>query len=95
VSYSSDIKQVEEILLDCTHNCGRVLKSPKANVWLKEFGDNSVNFEIQAWISDPEGGVGNIRSEVLKAIWWRFKEEGIEIPFPQRDVHVRSLPTAE
>ncbi|MEN3973147.1 mechanosensitive ion channel domain-containing protein [Sphingomicrobium sp. XHP0235] len=92
VSYSSDLKQVEDILIECTVACGRVLESPKPNVWLKEFGDNSVNFEIQAWIMDPEEGVGNVRSAVLKAIWWRFKEEGIEIPFPQRDVYIKTMP---
>ncbi|WP_265571362.1 mechanosensitive ion channel family protein [Sphingomicrobium nitratireducens] len=92
VSYNSDLKRVEEILIECTAACNRVLKNPKPNVWLKEFGDNSVNFEIQAWIRDPESGVGNVRSEVLKAIWWAFKDEGIEIPFPQRDVHLKSVP---
>ena len=92
VSYASDMKRVEEILIECTIACGRVLKEPKPNVWLKEFGDNSVNFEIQAWIMDPEEGVGNVRSAVLKAVWWAFKEEGIEIPFPQRDVYLKSIP---
>lgn len=91
VSYSSDLDLVEKLLLDSIEACGRVLKRPKATVWLKEFGDSSVNFEIQAWISDPEGGVGNVRSEVLKMVWRKFKENGIEIPFPQRDVHVKSM----
>ena len=92
VSYASDLKRVEEILVECTLSCGRVLKDPKPGIWLKEFGDKSVNFEIQAWIMDPEEGVGNVRSAVLKAIWWKFKEEGIEIPFPQRDVYLKSMP---
>ena len=92
VSYASDLKRVEEILIECTTRCKRVLANPKPNVWLKEFGDNSVNFEIQAWIKDPESGVGNVRSEVLKAIWWTFKDEGIEIPFPQRDVYIKTMP---
>ncbi|MBW0145636.1 mechanosensitive ion channel family protein [Sphingomicrobium clamense] len=92
VSYSSDLKRVEEILIDSTRACNRVLDNPKPNVWLKEFGDNSVNFEIQAWIKDPESGVGNVRSEVLKSIWWTFKDEGIEIPFPQRDVYIKTMP---
>lgn len=92
VSYSSDLKRVEEILIESTTACKRVLANPKPNVWLKEFGDNSVNFEIQAWIKDPESGVGNVRSEVLKAIWWAFKDEGIEIPFPQRDVYIKTMP---
>lgn len=89
VSYSSDLESVEKLLLDCVGRAKRVLKQPRPTVWLKEFGDNSVNFEIQAWISDPEGGVGNIRSEVLMAVWKAFKEANIEIPFPQRDIHVK------
>ncbi len=95
VSYNSDLEVVEKLLLECAIACKRVLKRPKPNVWLKEFGDSSVNFEIQAWISDPEEGVGNVRSEVLKAIWRAFKEKGIEIPFPQRDVHVKSIAAPE
>jgi len=55
-----------------------------------EFGDNSVNFEIRFWIRDPEGGLANIRSDVFKRIWQLFKENDIEIPYPQRDLHIRS-----
>lgn len=91
VSYSSDLERVEQILLECASGARRVLRRPKPTVWLKEFGDSSVNFEIQAWISDPEEGVGNIRSDVLKAVWHAFRREGIEIPFPQRDVHVKAM----
>ena len=53
------------------------------------YGDNSVDFTIHCWIVDPEEGVGNVRSNVLKNLWWLFKEHGVEIPFPQRDVHLR------
>ncbi len=44
---------------------------------------------IHCWITDPEDGVGNVRSAVLKKLWWLFKDNGIEIPFPQRDLHIR------
>jgi small-conductance mechanosensitive channel len=56
------------------------------------FGDSSVNFEIRFWISDPRNGIQNIRSQVLLSIWDYFKEHEIEIPFPQRDYHLKSLP---
>lgn len=92
VSYASDMRQVEDILIECTLACDRVLRDPKPGIWMTEYGDNSVNFEIQAWIMDPEEGVGNVRSAVLKNVWWRFKEEGIEIPFPQRDVYLKTVP---
>jgi small-conductance mechanosensitive channel len=55
------------------------------------FGDNSVDLELRFWIDDPSNGVGNIKSEVMLAIWDKFNEEGIEIPFPQRDVHISGL----
>lgn len=45
---------------------------------------------IQCWISDPEEGIGNVRSAVLKNLWWLFQEHGIEIPFPQRDINIRA-----
>jgi potassium-dependent mechanosensitive channel len=89
VSYASDMKVVEELLLRATKESPRVQNRPAPAVWMAGFGDNGVNFEIQAWIVDPEEGVGNVRSDVLKRVWWLFKEHGIEIPFPQREVHLR------
>jgi len=68
----------------------RVLQDPKPTVWLTDFGDNSVDHEILVWIDDPEAGVGNVRSEVLNRLWLLFKANGIELPFPQRDIHIRS-----
>ena len=55
---------------------------PKPNVWLTEFGENGVEHEILVWISDPEGGVGNVRSDVLNRLWVLFKDHGIVIPYP-------------
>lgn len=92
VSYSSDMDLVEELLVDAVTQCDRVLKNPKPNIWMSEFGDNSVNFEVKAWIRDPEHGVGNVRSAILKAVWKSFKENDIEIPFPQRDVYIKTVP---
>ena len=59
---------------------------------LKEFGDNSVNHDILVWIADPEDGVGNVQSEILNLLWALFRQNEIEIPFPQRDIHIRSTP---
>ena len=90
VSYEADMKLAEELMLEAAKSCDRVLKAPPPTVWMAEYGDNSVNFMIHCWIRDPEDGVGNVRSAVLKKLWWLFKENGIEIPFPQRDLHIRS-----
>ncbi|MEO0464280.1 MAG: mechanosensitive ion channel domain-containing protein [Pseudomonadota bacterium] len=90
VSYSSDLKLVTKLLYRAVDETPRVLPRPKPRVNIMEFGDNSVNFEVRFWIQDPEGGLANIRSDVYMRIWELFKENEIEIPFPQRDLHLRS-----
>jgi small-conductance mechanosensitive channel len=90
VGYGCDLKLAQELMLRAASESPRVLDSPKPNVWLTAFGQSGVEHEILAWISDPEGGVGSVRSDVLNRVWWLFKEQGIEIPFPQREVHIRS-----
>lgn len=92
VSYSADLALAQELMLRAATESPRVLDSPKPTVQLSAFADNAVTHEIRLWISDPEDGVGSVRSDVLKRIWYLFKEHGIELPFPQRDVHIRSLP---
>lgn len=90
VSYEADMNLAEKLMLEAAKSCERVLSAPPPTVWMSEYGDNSVNFMIHCWIRDPEDGVGNVRSAVLKKLWWLFKEHGVEIPFPQRDIHIRS-----
>ena len=92
VAYDCDLKLAQELMLRAAADSPRVLDNPKPNVWLKAFGDSAVEHEILAWISDPEGGVGNVRSDVLNRLWVLFKDNNIEIPFPQREVRIR--PTA-
>ncbi|MGB5484653.1 mechanosensitive ion channel family protein [Parasphingorhabdus sp.] len=92
VSYNTDMDQAIDLMKQACVDVPRVLNHPKPVVWMLEFGDNSVNFEIRCWIKDPQSGVGNFKAAILKRVWDLFKEHGIEIPFPQRDVHIRSLP---
>ena len=89
VSYNCDIKLAEKLMLEAAAASDRVLKSPAPTVWLSGYGDSSVDFTIHCWIRDPENGLGNIRSEVLKKLWDLFQESEIEIPFPQRDINLR------
>ena len=89
VSYDSDIEQVEQLMLQTARETPRVLANPAPGVWLSAFGDNGIQFEIQIWIDDPEDGIGNVRSDLLKLLWHRFIEHGVRIPFPQRDMHIR------
>jgi small-conductance mechanosensitive channel len=90
VSFETDIDLAEELMLRAARESRRVLANPEPTVWLHSFGENGIMFEIQIWIEDPEEGLGNVRSDVLKRLWRLFKENGVEVPFPQRVVHVRS-----
>jgi small-conductance mechanosensitive channel len=89
VSYQADLELAEKLMLEAAKSCPRVLNSPPPVVWMKAFGDNAVQFAIQCWIQDPEEGVGNVQSAVLKQVWALFKEHGVELPYPQRDLHLR------
>lgn len=94
VSYDSDLATAQRLMIEAASGPARVLADPSPRVWLKGFGDSSVDHEILVWISDPEDGVGNVQSEILNALWLLFKQNGVEIPFPQRDVHIRTMPSA-
>jgi small-conductance mechanosensitive channel len=59
------------------------------------FGQTGAEHEILVWISDPESGVGNVKSDLLNRLWVLFKEHGIQIPYPVRDVRVREWPGQE
>lgn len=91
VAYASDLALAQKLMIEAASRPERVLSDRPPSVWLKEFGDNSVNHEILVWIRDPEDGVGNVQSEILNLLWVLFKQNNIEIPFPQRDVYIRKL----
>ena len=57
---------------------------------MTEFGDSSINFLLRFWISDPQNGLTNIRGAVLIALWDQFKANNINIPFPHREVIMRT-----
>ena len=92
ISYDSDPRLAMQICVEAAKSSGRVLNDPEPRCLLTGFGDNSVDLELRFWINDPSNGVGNARSEVFLGIWDRFHEAGISIPFPQRDLHLRSWP---
>jgi small-conductance mechanosensitive channel len=92
VSYSADMDLAEKLMLEAAAKAPRVLETPPPTVWWSGFGENSVDFTIHCWINDPEDGVGNVRSSVLKNLWELLRENGIEIPFPQRDINLRDNP---
>jgi len=89
VSYSSDPEQVRDILLKVAAEQSTVLKHPVPLVQFTEFGDSSLNFRLLAWIQRAEQR-NRIVSDLNFAIFKEFNEANIEIPFPQRDLHIRS-----
>jgi small-conductance mechanosensitive channel len=88
VSYASDPHKICQIAMEATKTVARVLISPAPVCHLKAFGDSSLDFTLRFWIRDPVDGVTNVRGQVLLALWDAFKREGIEIPYPVRDVRI-------
>ena len=91
ISYDSDVRKAMALCLEAAMATSRVQKDPEPKVQLIGFGDSAVNLEIRIWVDDPEEGRANIISEVLLNVWDLFKEHGIGIPYPQRDLHIRSV----
>ncbi len=90
VHYKSDVRKAIELCLEAANETPRVLKDPVAVCHLQEFGESSVNLELRFWIDDPMNGRANVVSKIQLGIWDKFHEHGIEIPYPQRDLHLRS-----
>jgi small-conductance mechanosensitive channel len=94
VSYDSDPHQCIELVIAAAQSVDRVLSEPTPVCHVLGFGDSSIDLELRFWISDPTNGVANVKSQVLLNIWDTFKENNIEIPYPQRDLHIRSSDVA-
>ena len=94
VAYNTDLDLACHLMTEAAVAHPRVLSSPAPKVFLTQFADSSINLELGFWIDDPEEGKGNIVSDVNFAIWRAFKEKGIVIPFPQREVHIRNQEVA-
>lgn len=91
VSYDSDPHEVIRLAVEAAGSVDRVVTVAKQPVcWLIEFGDSSLNFKLRFWIDDPQSGLTNIRGKVLIALWDIFKENNITIPYPHREVIVKS-----
>ena len=91
ISYESDLERAMLILKTAALNHARVLRNDSKeapNVLIKNFGESGIDLELGVWITDPEGGQANLRSELYMEIWKNFRSEGIEIPYPRRDIHI-------
>jgi len=90
VHHESDLKQVIAICEDAARATARVLPEPEPKCLFIEFGDSALKLQLRFWIGDAQNGVQNVKSDVLIEIWQRFKQQGVRVPYPQRDLHVRS-----
>lgn len=94
VSYDTDLEQAQSLMLDAARGHARVIQDEEEScpkVFLREFADNGIQMELSVWIRDASEGQGNLRSDINWAIWRGFKAAGIEIPFPQRVVHLKEI----
>ena len=90
ISYDSDVELARRLCLEAAREVPRILALPAPNCLMRGFGDSSIDLELRFWIDDPENGVANVASEVLLKIWHKFKSSGIEVPYPQQDLHVKT-----
>ncbi|MFC1664654.1 mechanosensitive ion channel family protein [Pseudomonadota bacterium] len=90
VHYKSDLHKAMELCIEATKETDRVLEEPKPVCLLRGFGDSSVDLEVRFWINDPMNGRANLISEILLKIWDKFHRHNIQIPYPQRDLHLRT-----
>jgi small-conductance mechanosensitive channel len=91
VAYDSDVELVMRLLKQAASGQERVLRAPEPTVALTSFGADGLEFTVGYWIADPENGSINLRSSVNLAILNALRENGIEIPYPQRVLHTRSV----
>lgn len=92
VSYNSDLKLVQRLILESAKAHPKCSKDPAPSCFLTEFSDSSVNFLLYFWVNDVTDGRLEPQSDIMFSIWDKFKQHGIEIPYPQRDVHIKTLP---
>ena len=91
VAYGCDPRAVEEALLEAAGRAPSVLKEPPPAVWFRQFGESSLDFDLLCWTATKLNRPGAFRSELNFLVHDALKLHGLEVPFPQRDVHIRSV----
>ena len=94
VAYGSDLDHVIDTLQRVASDNEDILSNPEPRVRFRQFGDSSLDFELLGWIAEPANR-GRVKHELNCAVYRAFNEEGIQIPFPQRDLHVRTMPAGD
>ncbi len=90
VHYKSDLRKAMQLCTEAANDVPRVLTDQPVVCLVRDFGDSAVNLELRFWIGDPHNGRASVISHIMLNIWDRFHQHGIEIPYPQRDVHLYS-----
>ncbi|MEX0582150.1 MAG: hypothetical protein WD185_00655, partial [Sneathiella sp.] len=91
VAYDTDIPKAQKLIEAAATDVPRVLSNPAPRCLMRGFGDSAIDLELRFWIADPEEGCRNVTSEVLVSVWQMFQNEGINVPFPQRDIRVEMV----
>ena len=94
VAYGSDLELAEALMIEAALAHPRVQQKPPPQVWLSSFGEKAIVFELRIWIEDPEDGVGNLRSDLLKAVWRKFSAKGIQVAFDPQYAAAKAAPDA-
>ncbi|MDQ7817893.1 MAG: mechanosensitive ion channel [Melioribacteraceae bacterium] len=92
VSYKEDPQKVKKILIEVASDNPGVLKDPKPDVLFTEYADSALMFNLRVWTNDYIDRPGVLKSQLYFEIFKHFKENNIEIPFPQRDIHIKEMP---
>jgi len=95
VSYKEDPERIRQLLLEVALDNVGVLKDPKPDVLFSEYGDSALMFNLRVWTQDFVNRPGVLKSQLYYEIFRRFRKEGVEIPFPQRDIHIQNWPSGE
>lgn len=94
VAYDADLDVVIKLMRGVAEQHPRTLKTSSTDVFVKGFGESGIDMTLSFWVADPEEGSAALQSELYQKIWKLFKEHGIGIPYPQREIRVLNAENA-
>jgi small-conductance mechanosensitive channel len=92
VGYESDLDKVVQLILEATRESKACMLNPEPKCFLDQFADNRIIFRLLFWVQDIKQGIFKPKNDVMIHIWRKFKEHGIEMPVPQRELYIKSMP---
>lgn len=95
IARDSDVSHAQELMVQAALSATRVLANPRPKVLMRKLDEQGIHHEIRAWVSDPEAGIWGVESDILNRLWVLFRENGIVIPYQQRELRVKSVPPPE